>query len=175
MFEEMEREHKLPIRISEWLTFLDPLPVLNAERAHHPADDPMLHTGMLKGFMDGSLGSRTAALEAPYSDDPGNSGIPQFDQATLNRMTIERAEARFQIGFHAIGDRGVKMALDAFAAAEEVAPESRNFRFRIEHIQIIDPHDFVAFQVARCDRVDAAQSSANGHVLGRRPRRPRAS
>ncbi len=40
----------------------------------------MLHTAMLKGFMDGSLGSRTAALLAPYSDDPGNSGLPQYEQ-----------------------------------------------------------------------------------------------
>jgi predicted amidohydrolase YtcJ len=146
VLDEMEREHQLPIRISEWLTFLDPLPVLERERADHPADDPMLHTGMLKGFMDGALGSRTAALEAPYSDDPGNSGIPQFDQATLDRMTIERARAGFQIGFHAIGDRGVKMALDAFAAAEAAVPSSKTSRFRIEHIQIIDPHDFARFQ-----------------------------
>ncbi len=50
-----------------------PSDVLQEHRAHHPADDPMLHTAMLKGFMDGSLGSRTAALLAPYSDDPGNT------------------------------------------------------------------------------------------------------
>jgi predicted amidohydrolase YtcJ len=146
VFEEMEREHRLPVRISEWLTFLDPLPVLEGQRAHHAADDPMLHTGMLKGFMDGSLGSRTAALNAPYNDDPGNSGIPQFDQAMLNRMTIERAQAGFQIGFHAIGDRGVKMALNAVVAAEGAVPDSMTYRFRIEHDQVVDPHDFARFK-----------------------------
>lgn len=146
VFEEMERGDKLPIRISEWLTFSDPLPVLEKQRAHHPADDPMLHTGMLKGFMDGSLGSRTAALIAPYSDDPGNSGIPQFDQATLNRMTIERVRAGFQIGFHAIGDRAVGMALSAFVAAEAAAPDSISYRFRIEHAQVVDPEDFARFE-----------------------------
>jgi predicted amidohydrolase YtcJ len=146
VFEETEREHKLSIRISEWLTFLDPLPVLESQRAHHPAADPMLHTGMLKGFMDGSLGSRTAALNAPYSDDPGNSGIPQLDQATLNRMTIERAQAGFQIGFHAIGDRGVAMALDAFVAAEAAVPSSLVRRFRIEHAQVVAPQDFTRFR-----------------------------
>ena len=102
----------------------------------------MLHTGMLKGFMDGSLGSHTAALKAPYSDDPNNSGIPQFDQDALNRMTIERAKVGFQIGFHAIGDRAVSMALDAFAATEMALPPSRNLRFRIEHDQMVDPADF---------------------------------
>src|SRR5438046_8277887 len=76
----------------------------------------MLHTGMLKGFMDGSLGLRTAALLEPYADDPKNSGLPQYEQARLTAMTKERADAGFQIGFHAIGDKGVQMALDAFAS-----------------------------------------------------------
>jgi predicted amidohydrolase YtcJ len=146
VFEEMEREGKLPLRISEWLLFTDPLPLLQEQRAHHPADDPMLHTGMLKGFMDGSLGSRTAALNAPYSDDPDNSGIPQFDQATLNQMTVERAQAGFQIGFHAIGDRATTMALNAFVAAEATVAESIGYRFRIEHVQVIAPKDFDRFR-----------------------------
>jgi predicted amidohydrolase YtcJ len=59
VMEEMENEGKLPIRVSEWLTFLDPVATLQEHRAHHSATDPMLRTGMLKGFMDGSLGSRT--------------------------------------------------------------------------------------------------------------------
>ena len=80
----------------------------------------MLHTTMLKGFMDGSLGSRTAAMNAPYSDDPGNSGIPRYTQDKLNAMAMERAKAGFQLGFHAIGDRAVEMALDAFVLAEPV-------------------------------------------------------
>src|SRR5438128_2556058 len=77
-FEELEREGKLTARISEWLPFDTPLGVLEQHRAHHPQSDPMLHTGMLKAFMDGSLGSRTAALLQPYSDDPNNSGLPQY-------------------------------------------------------------------------------------------------
>ena len=109
----------------------------------------MLHTAMLKGFMDGSLGSRTAALLAPYSDDPGNSGLPQYEQGKLNRMAIERALAGFQIGFHAIGDRAVQMALDAFAEAERSAKENdktRDFRFRIEHDQVVTPAQFAQYK-----------------------------
>ena len=160
VYEELEREGKLPVRISEWLTFLDPLPTLIAQRAHHPQDDPMLRTGMLKGFMDGSLGSRTAALKAPYSDDLSNSGIPQFDQSTLNQMTVERAGQGFQIGFHAIGDRAVAMALDAFAAAEAAVPTSKNLRFRIEHDQVIDPAD-----LARYKQLNAVASMQPCHLL----------
>jgi predicted amidohydrolase YtcJ len=119
VMEEMEREGKLPIRISEWLTFNDPIDVLKEHRAHHDLNDPLLHTGMLKGFMDGSLGSRTAAMMAPYSDDPTNSGIPRYDQDKLNAMAIERADVGFQIGFHAIGDKANTMALDAFTAVNQ--------------------------------------------------------
>ncbi len=156
VYEDLEREGKLSVRISEWLSFTDPLPVLQEHRAHHPQTDTMLRTGMLKGFMDGSLGSRTAALLAPYTDDPKNSGLPQFEQAQLNQMTRERVAAGFQIGFHAIGDRGVEMALQAFAAAagdirekELRAAPSRaqvdDFRFRIEHAQVTAPDQFARF------------------------------
>ncbi|MGA9528881.1 MAG: amidohydrolase [Terriglobales bacterium] len=124
VYEELEAEGKLTARISEWLPFDLSLEQLNRMRTSHPASDNMLHTGMLKGFMDGSLGSRTAALFAPYSDDPGNTGIPQYDQAKLNAMTKERLLAGYQIGFHAIGDKAVQMALDAFAEAEKAAGQA---------------------------------------------------
>ena len=93
-----------------------------------PPTDPMLHTAMLKGFMDGSLGSRTAALLAPYSDDPGNSGLPRYRAGQAERMAIERAAAGFQIGFHAIGDRAAQMALDAFAAGRAQFAAARTIR-----------------------------------------------
>ncbi len=70
---------------------------------------------MLKGFMDGSLGSRTAAMKAPFADDPRNSGLPQYAQDELNKMAVERAQAGFQLGFHAIGDKASAMALEAFS------------------------------------------------------------
>ena len=93
-------------------------------RAHHDPADPMLHTGMLKGFMDGSLGSRTAAMKAPFADDPGNSGLPQYTQAELNKMAVERMQAGFQLGFHAIGDKAAAMALDAFSQSDCPRQES---------------------------------------------------
>jgi len=154
VYEELEREGKLTLRISEWLNFADPVDQLQQHRAHHPADDAVLNTSMLKGFMDGSLGSHTAALLAPYAHEPGNSGLPQYQQDHLNQMAIERADAGFQMGFHAIGDRAAQMALDAFAVAEaspkahaaEGATSPRDFRFRIEHDQVIAPSQFAQFK-----------------------------
>lgn len=171
--EAMEHDGQLHVRVSEWLTFGDPLATLNEHRRHHDHDDPLLHTGMLKGFMDGSLGSRTAALAAPYSDEPKNSGIPRYDQQALNKLAIERAQAGFQLGFHAIGDRANTMALDAFTVAkaermklmQQMLPDqgkkagvktldgtlsvslsiSDPSRYRIEHAQVLLPGDFDRF------------------------------
>jgi len=174
IFEEMEKEGTLGIRISEWLPFKDPLPELLKMRAHHDLNDPMLHTGFLKGFMDGSLGSRTAAMKAPFADDPANTGLPQYTQDQLNKMAIERANAGFQLGFHAIGDEAAAMALDAFANSERGLPmlDSQPLtgkaekpcseipgdapchsavpvaspRNRIEHAQVVDPADIPRFK-----------------------------
>jgi predicted amidohydrolase YtcJ len=156
VYQELEREGRLPIRISEWLRFDDPVNLLRAHRAAQPANDRMLHTGMLKGFMDGSLGSRTAALRSPYADEPGNRGLPRYDQARLDAMTIERARAGFQIGFHAIGDRGVEMALNGFTAAG-TKPAMRD---RIEHSQVVEPAD-----ISRYRALGVVASMQPSHLL----------
>jgi predicted amidohydrolase YtcJ len=157
IYEELEKEGKLTARISEWLPFDDPVEELSQKRDSHPQSDLMLHTGMLKGFMDGSLGSHTAALLAPYADDPNNSGLPRYEAAKLNEMTKDRVLAGFQIGFHAIGDKGVQMALDAFAGAEKAAQEahvrapdgSNEFRLRIEHAQVTTPAQIAQFKALK--------------------------
>lgn len=154
IYEELEKESKLTARISEWLPFDEPVEQLSRERDSHPQSDLMLHTGMLKGFMDGSLGSHTAALLEPYADDAKNSGLPRYEADKLNDMTKERVLAGFQIGFHAIGDKGVQMALDAFAQAEKAAKEahvkapngSDDFRLRVEHAQVTTPAQFAQFK-----------------------------
>ncbi len=149
VFEELEREGKLTLRVTEWLPFRADLKLLGEHRARHPQADPMLHTGMLKGFMDGSLGSRTAALLVPYFDDPKNTGLPQFKEHDLEEMTRDRANAGFQVGFHAIGDRGVALALAGFGEAWREWHERKgnrgkepDFRFRIEHAQVVAPSQF---------------------------------
>jgi predicted amidohydrolase YtcJ len=144
-YEQMEKEGKLTLRIAEWLPFDAPIEQLIKMRQHNSGSDSMLHTTMLKGFMDGSLGSRTAAMLAPYDDDPKNAGIPRYEQDKLNTMAAERANDSFQIGFHAIGDRGARMALDAFAYAEQKS-NKKDLRFRIEHDQVIAPEDFKKFK-----------------------------
>jgi predicted amidohydrolase YtcJ len=150
VYEQLEKEGKLTLRIAEWLPFDTPADELRRRRDHHPASDSMLHTTMLKGFMDGSLGSRTAAMLAPYNDDPKNSGLPRYEQDALNQKAAERAQAGFQLGFHAIGDRGTRMALEAFAYAQQHSPAGSNdFRYRIEHAQVVAPEDIKEFKDLR--------------------------
>lgn len=144
VYRELKNEGKLPLRITEWLTFTEPLAKLEEERREGSSTDPWLKTGSLKAFMDGSLGSRTAAMLAPYSDDPSTSGILRMDPAELNRMSIERDKAGFQLNFHAIGDRANRVALDAFAAVL-AANGPRDHRDRIEHAQVVAPDDFARF------------------------------
>ena len=171
VMEEMERDGALPVRVSEWLAFVDPVNTLEEHRARHPHTDPMLHTGMLKGFMDGSLGSRTAALLAPYNDDSKNTGLPQFTQEQLDSMTRERVKAGFQIGFHAIGDRAAEMALTAFSSGEREIREDHlkqsdssatqdDFRFRIEHDQVV-----TAEQVPQYAKLGVIASVQPNHLL----------
>lgn len=168
VYEELEKEGKLTARITEWLPFDESVEDLSRKRESHPQSDLMLHTGMLKGFMDGSLGSHTAAMLEPYADDPKNSGLPRYDPAKLNDMTKERVLAGFQIGFHAIGDKGVQMALDAFAEAEKAAREAHvkapnggeDFRLRIEHAQATTPA-----QIAQFKQLKVIASMQPNHLL----------
>jgi len=168
VYEELEKEGKLTARISEWLPFNDSLEELAKKRSSHPPSDLMLHTGMLKGFMDGSLGGHTAALLDPYADDPKNSGLPRYDADKLNAMTTERVLAGFQVGFHAIGDRGIQMALDAFAEAEKAAKDAHvkaadggaDYRLRIEHAQCTNTP-----QIALFKELKVIASMQPSHVL----------
>src|SRR6185437_3744726 len=170
--ESLEQDGKLTARISEWIPFDLPLDVIEKYRASHSSTDPMLHTAMLKAFMDGSLGSHTAAMLAPYSDQPSNSGIPRYERAKLTAMTKERLNAGFQIGFHAIGDKGVQMALEAFDVAEKDASGKESaknaklgvvpadYRLRIEHAQVTNPA-----QVARLKQLKVIASMQPSHLL----------
>jgi predicted amidohydrolase YtcJ len=168
IFEQLERQGKLTARISEWIPFAEPLETLKQRRDAHSSNDTMLHTGMLKAYLDGSLGSHTAALLQPYTDDPANSGLPRTDQATLNQMATDRLTAGFQIGFHAIGDKAVQMGLDAFAEAEKAAHAkgvkagdgTENYRLRIEHAQVTNP-----MQVARFRELKMIASMQPSHLL----------
>ena len=143
-FQQLKEEGKLTVRITEWLPFNAPLNDLQNMRAQGGTSDPWLKTGALKAFTDGAMGSRTAAMLEPYSDDPSTSGILTIDPEKLTAMAIQRDKAGFQLAFHAIGDRANRIALDAFEAVVK-ANGPRDRRDRIEHAQVVAPMDFARF------------------------------
>jgi predicted amidohydrolase YtcJ len=141
---ELKNEKKLSARITEWLHFMDPLNELENRRSEAGTSDPWLKTGALKIVTDGALGTRTAAMLAPYSDDATTSGFMNIDPEKLKSMALERDKAGFQLAFHAIGDKANRLALDVFESVVRVnGPRER--RDRIEHAQVLAPDDIPRF------------------------------
>jgi predicted amidohydrolase YtcJ len=141
---ELKQEKKLTVRITAWLPFTAATDDLQNMRSEGGTTDPWLRTGALKGFLDGALGTRTAALLAPYSDDPSTSGIVTIDPEKLKTMALARDRLGFQLAFHAIGDRANRTALDTFEALLRANPP-RDRRDRIEHAQVVSPEDIPRF------------------------------
>jgi predicted amidohydrolase YtcJ len=92
----------------------------------------------VKMYADGALGSRGAALLAPYDDDPNNSGLLVSTVMHMTDLARRGRAAGFQMNTHAIGDRGVRNVIDAYEASG-VTPADR---WRIEHLQVVAPSDF---------------------------------
>ncbi len=106
--------------------------------------DAWLRIGALKGYVDGSLGSHTAAFLAPFTDAPQDTGLLVNTSEDLYRWTSGADKAGLHVAVHAIGDRAIRLQLDLFQrVAEENGPRDR--RFRIEHAQHIAPEDVPRF------------------------------
>jgi predicted amidohydrolase YtcJ len=96
-----------------------------------------------KGFVDGTLPARTAALLAPYSDDSSTSGALIYSQDALNALVTRANRAGYPVALHAVGDRAVRAALDAFEASARTL--STKLLNRIEHADLVDPADVSRF------------------------------
>lgn len=100
--------------------------------------DHWLRANAVKFFLDGTEGQRTAKLSAPFSDDPGNTGMWMFPPEEF-RERVRRAHlAGWQCAVHAIGDAAIEEALDAFLAAQAAHPRD-DARHRIEHASLLRP------------------------------------
>ena len=106
--------------------------------------DKWLKRGNLKEFVDGSLGSHTAAFFKPFDDTPGDSGFFVIEPELLRKNIKSADSAGLQVMVHAIGDKAIHTLLNTF---EEVEKENggRDRRFRIEHAQHIAPRDIERF------------------------------
>ena len=106
--------------------------------------DAWLRIGALKGFVDGSLGSHTAAFHEPFTDAPTDRGLLVTEPDELRASTTGADAAGLHVMVHAIGDRAIALQLDIFRDAAK-ANGARDRRFRIEHAQHIAPDDIPRF------------------------------
>ncbi len=142
LYEELLRERRLTARISAWLPLGHDRREAGAWRERYPAGHPWLSVATLKVFLDGTLGSRSAALLEPYADEPGSRGLLRMDPANLAEE-VRRADAEgWAVAVHAIGDAAVRAALDAF---ERLPARRRAKPHRIEHAQLVSPEDLPRF------------------------------
>jgi predicted amidohydrolase YtcJ len=152
-FAAAREQGRLHVR-AELMVISDALHAVGA----HPADDmdlgldlglrtgfgdDWLRLGPMKIFTDGSLVGRTAAMTAPYEGDPANAGYLQADAEQLTATIIAAHRGGWRVAAHAIGDRAIDVALDAFATAAARYPR-HDPRHRIEHFAAARPD-----QVAR--------------------------
>jgi predicted amidohydrolase YtcJ len=105
--------------------------------------DDRLEIASVKLYADGALGSRGAVMIEPYSDDAENRGLAFWTQDELDGMVAKANNMGFQVGIHAIGDLGNRMALDAFDKVQQGEPSA--LRNRVEHAQIIVLEDIPRF------------------------------
>ena len=148
VYSAAERKGTLTLRVIAALNLAQPLkdsmlPALRDLRTRYTSR--RVRPTAVKLFADGVIEARTAALLAPYGDRPGDAGKPIYDPAALKDLAAELDREGFQIHVHAIGDRAIRMTLDAlaYARARNGAGDGRH---TITHLELIDPADIPRFR-----------------------------
>jgi len=160
-FRSMAGEGQLPIRVYAMLNGRDESLIENwFERGPETNPSDRLVTRAVKLFYDGALGSRGALLLKDYADKPGHRGIGDQEYGFDHDLAAEVMNVGFQIGVHAIGDAANRQTLDFIDSVYTSNPETREYRHRIEHAQIIHPDD-----LSRLEGLDVIASMQPPHAV----------
>jgi len=148
LYDQLRRSGELTVRM--YMAYYMSPPTLtdknlseieSGRRRYH---DEWISLGAVKFFADGVIESHTAALLAPYSDDPTQSGQLLWTPAEYTKAVTELDRRGFQVFTHAIGDRAIRMALDGYEAAQKTNHTS-DARHRVEHIETVSAVDIPRF------------------------------
>jgi len=148
LYDELRRKGDLTVRFYI-AYFLDP-PELTGdaiqkiEAARRTYNDEWISAGVVKTMLDGVVEAHTAAMLTPYSDDPTQIGKLFWEPAKYKQAIKELDHRGLQIFTHAIGDRAVRLSLDAYEEAEK-SNQTHDARPRIEHIETISAQDIPRF------------------------------
>ena len=148
LIQELQREGKLTLRF--YLGYRVDPPEVSAQQLREIVElrdryhDDWIAAGAVKFFMDGVIETHTAAMLAPYSDDPSLSGQLFWDVEKYQKGVAELDRRGIQVFTHAIGDRAIRTALDAYENAAQVNG-TKDVRHRIEHIEDVSADDIPRF------------------------------
>ncbi|MDR5001868.1 amidohydrolase [Brevibacillus parabrevis] len=143
VFHEFEAADELTMRIHLWPALDGDLERAKQLRETYQSD--MLRVSGLKQFIDGVITARTAYLLEPYADQPDTRGETSFPPETIKQWAVDADKEGFAIRFHAIGDGAIRLAFDAYEAAQK-ANGKRDARHSIEHVEVIHPDDIPRFR-----------------------------
>ena len=148
LYDELHRAGEMTVRF--YMAYRAAPPALAAdsvkeiEAARARYHDEWISAGAVKFFLDGVIESHTAAMLQPYSDDPRQIGSLLWDPDKYKDAVAELDKRGIQIFTHAIGDKAVRLALDAYQHAAEVN-QSKDRRHRVEHIETVSAQDIPRF------------------------------
>lgn len=147
LYEELDREGLLTLRTISAMRLTADLKEADLDgyaRLRDRYSSWNVRAGTVKAFIDGVVETHTAAMIEPYADDPSQSGETSMPAAELERLVLAADRRKLQIYVHAIGDRGVRITLDAFDSARRENP-AWDRRHRVEHIEVIAKNDISRF------------------------------
>ena len=157
-YRRLERAGRMTVRVALYLPLQSWRAIAESLRARGAGDD-WVRIGGLKGYMDGSAGSRTAFFFEPYADSAGYRGLTQYPEDSMRRWIGAADSAGLQIAVHAIGDRANAILLDIYdSVAKAHGPRDR--RFRDEHSQHLRPQD-----IARFGQIGVVASMQPSHAI----------
>ena len=148
LYDELRRSGELSVRF--YLAYHADPPRVTSEQieeieaARQKYHDDWIAAGSVKFFLDGVIETHTAAMLAPYSDDPSQSGSLQWDPAAYQQAVTELDKRGLQIFTHAIGDRAIRLALDSYELAQKTN-HTADARHRVEHIEDASAVDIPRF------------------------------
>lgn len=141
LYASLEAAGELPLRVRVALPLEGDLERYRGLRERYPG--PLLQVGLLKGYVDGVIETRTAWMVEPYAGSEEVGG-PLEPERTLRAKVLAAHRAGFQVALHCVGDRAVRTALDAFEEADRQVPGGA-LRHRVEHLEVVHPEDLPRF------------------------------
>ena len=146
-YEKLQKDGKLTSRIDIGEPLTGDTNKLNKYlelEKKYPRDGNWIRFGYLKAFIDGTIGSGTALMFQPFTDNPSTSGLAMMPYEVFEDMVLKADKLGLQIGTHAIGDKGNNWVLNAYEKAQKVNGK-RDSRHRIEHAQTLQASDIPRF------------------------------